>query len=99
MAVRDNVSQTTQSSKPDDQTTIPYHLDTWPATPVEAKHDNKPQGNRNFGALVLVAAIIPLPFLAGLITIIAYLSRSPLPPVALIMLGLIITLVLWLLLR
>src|SRR5260221_3262508 len=54
--------------------------------------------NRYFGALVLVAAIIPLPFLAALITIIAYLSPSPLPAVALIILGLIITLVLWLLL-
>jgi hypothetical protein len=64
--------------------------------------------NRYFGALVLVAAIIPLPFLAALITIIAYLSPSPLPAVAffnwlgpsnmVIILGLIITLVLWLLL-
>src|SRR5260221_10246309 len=54
--------------------------------------------NRYFGALVLVAAIIPLPFLAALITIIAYLSPSPLPAVAFIILGLIITLVLWLLL-
>jgi hypothetical protein len=54
------------------------------------------------------AAIIPLPFLASLITIIAYLSPSPLPAVAfftwlgpsnmvIIILGLIITLVLWLL--
>ena len=64
--------------------------------------------NRYFGALVLVAAIIPLPFLAALITIIAYLSPSPQPAVAffnwlgpsnmVIILGLIITLVLWLLL-
>src|SRR5258708_36927781 len=63
--------------------------------------------NRYFGALVLVAAIIPLPFLAALITIIAYLSPSPQPAVAffnwlgpsniVIILGLIITLVLWLL--
>ena len=56
------------------------------------------RGNRYFGALVLVAAIIPLPFLAALITIITYLSTSPLPAGALIILGLIITLVLWLLL-
>lgn len=65
-------------------------------------------GNRYFGALVLVAAIIPLPFLAALITIIVYLSPSPLPPVAffnwlgpsniVIILGLIITLIVWLLL-
>ncbi len=64
--------------------------------------------NRYFGALVLVATIIPLPFLAALITIIAYLSPSPQPAVAffnwlgsgnmVIILGLIITLVLWLLL-
>src|SRR5260370_33326544 len=64
--------------------------------------------NRYFGALVLVAAIIPLPFLAALITIISYLSPSPQPAVAffnwlgpsniVIILGLIITLVLWLLL-
>jgi len=64
--------------------------------------------NRYFGALVLVAAIIPLPFLAALITVIAYLSPSPQPAVAfvnwlgpstiVIILGLIITLVLWLLL-
>jgi hypothetical protein len=66
------------------------------------------RGNRYFGALVLVAAIIPLPFLAALITIIAYLSPSPLPAVAffnwlgpgnmVIILGLIITLIAWLLL-
>src|SRR5258708_8458284 len=66
------------------------------------------RSNRYFGALVLVAAIIPLPFLAALITIIAYLSPSPQPAVAffnwlgpsniVIILGLIITLVLWLLL-
>ena len=66
------------------------------------------RGNRYFGALVLVAAIIPLPFLAALITIIIYLSPSPLPAVAffnwlgpsnlVIMLGLIITLSAWLLL-
>lgn len=66
------------------------------------------RGNRYFGALVLVAAIIPLPFLAALITVIAYLSPSPQPAVAfvnwlgpgniVIILGLIITLVLWLLL-
>jgi hypothetical protein len=65
-------------------------------------------GNRYFGALVLVAAIIPLPFLAALITIVAYLSPSPLPAGAfftwlgpgniVIILGLIITLVLWVLL-
>ena len=66
------------------------------------------RGNRYFGALVLVAVIIPLPFLAALITVIAYLSPSPQPAVAfvnwlgpgniVIILGLIITLVLWLLL-
>ena len=60
-------------------------------------------GNRYFGALVLVAAITPLPFLAGLITIIVYLLPSPLPAVAffnrtiVIILGLIITLSAWLL--
>ncbi|HKF35745.1 MAG TPA: hypothetical protein VKB35_02495, partial [Ktedonobacteraceae bacterium] len=60
-------------------------------------------GNRYFGALVLVAAITPLPFLTGLITIIVYLLPSPLPAVALfnrtivIILGLIITLSAWLL--
>ncbi len=32
--------------------------------------------NRYFGALVLLAAIIPLPFFAALITIILYLSPS-----------------------
>ncbi len=61
--------------------------------------------NRYFGALVLVAAIIPLPFLAALITIIAYLSPAPPPAGAffdslgpgnmVVILGLIITLVLW----
>lgn len=66
------------------------------------------RGNRYFGALVLVAAIIPLPFFAALITIIVYLSPSPLPAVAffnwlgpsnmVILLGLIITLSAWLLL-
>ena len=64
--------------------------------------------HRYFGALVLVAAISPFPFLAALITIIVYLSPSPHPAVAfftwlgpssmVILLGLIITLVLWLLL-
>jgi len=88
MVARGNVSQTTHSSK--------------------LKDDDKPTGNRYFGALVLVAAIIPLPFLAALITIIAYLSPSPQPAVAfvnwlgsgntVIILGLFITLVLWLLL-
>ncbi len=88
MAARGNVSQTTQSSKP--------------------KDDDKTKGNRYFGALVLVATIIPLPFFAALFTIIAYLSPSPLPAVAfftwlgpgnmVIILGLIITLVPWLLL-
>jgi hypothetical protein len=69
----------------------------------------KPMGNRYFGALVLLAAFIPLPFLAALITLIVYLSPSSLPAVAffnwlgpsnivIIILGLIITLVLWLLL-
>jgi hypothetical protein len=88
MAVRANVSQTTQFIKP--------------------KDDDKPKGNSYFGALVLVAAIIPLPFLAALITIIAYLSPSPQPAGAfftwlgpsnmVIIFGLLITLVLWLLL-
>ncbi len=88
MAAIGNVSQTTYSSK--------------------SKDDDKPTGNRYFGALVLVAAIIPLPFLAALITIIAYLSPSPQPAVAffnwlgpsniVIILGLIITLIVWLLL-
>ncbi len=65
-------------------------------------------GNRYFGGLILVAAITPLPFLAALITIIIYLSPSPLPAEAffnwlgpsnrVILLGLIITLVLWFLL-
>jgi len=58
--------------------------------------------------LYSLAAIIPLPFLTALITIIVYLSPSSLPTVAffnwlgssnmVIILGLIITLVLWLLL-
>ncbi len=66
------------------------------------------RGNRYFGALVLVAAITPLPFLAALITIIVYLSPSPLPAGAfftwlgtssiVIILGLIITLSAWFLL-
>jgi len=91
--------------------------------------DYKPTGNRYFGALVLLAVIIPLPFLAALITIIVYLSPSSLPSPAasapnnlyslilnidlnqfvvfinwlgasnmVIILGLIITLALWLLL-
>ena len=70
--------------------------------------DHKPVGNRYFGSLVLVAAIIPLPFLAGFITLLVYLSPSSLPEIALfqwlgssnlvIILGLIITLILWLLL-
>jgi hypothetical protein len=109
MAARSNVSQTTHSSKPGDQTSTPNHPDTSPTSPEEPKQGGKQTGDRYFGALVLVAAIIPLPFLAALITIIAYLSPSPLPAVAfftwlgpsnivIIILGLIITVVLWLLL-
>jgi hypothetical protein len=99
MATSSNVSQTTQSG----QTGSSGTSATLP------KDNYKPMGNRYFGALVLLAAFIPLPFLAALITLIVYLSHSPEPAVAffnwlgpgnivIIILGLIITLVLWLLL-
>jgi hypothetical protein len=91
MAASSNVSQATHQRQPSGQTATPGYSD-----------------NTYFGALVLLAAIIPLPFLAALITIIVYLSPSSLPTVAffnwlgssnmVIILGLIITLVLWLLL-
>ncbi len=71
------------------------------------QHEDKSTG-RYFPALVLVAAILPLPFLAALITIIAYLTPYPLPKGdfftslgpgnMVVILGLIITLVLWFLL-
>lgn len=71
----------------------------------------KPEDNRYLGALVLVAGISPLPFFAAFITLIVYLiyfSPTSKPGVGLfqwlgssilvIILGLVITLVLWLLL-
>jgi hypothetical protein len=95
MAASINVSQTTQ-------TATPGNSGTSPTSPEETKDDYKPKGNRYFGALVLLAAIIPLPFLAALITIIVYLSPSSFQwlgaSTMVIILGLIITLVLWLLL-
>ena len=108
MAASSNVSQTTQPGQPGGQTAKPGNSGTSPTSPEETKDDYKPTGNRYFGALVLLAAIIPLPFLAALITLIVYLSPSSLPEVAffqwlgssnlVIILGLIITFVLWLLL-
>ncbi len=108
MAAKGNVSQTTHSTKPGDQTSTPIHSDICPTSPEEAKQGGKQTGNRYFGALVLVAAISPFPFFAALFTIIAYLSPAPPPAGAffdslgpgnmVIILGLIITLVLWLLL-
>jgi hypothetical protein len=108
MAVSSIDSQTTQPSQPGGQTATPGISGTSPTSPEETKDDYKPTGNRYFGALVLLAAIIPLPFLAALITLIVYLSPSSLPEVAffqwlgssnlVIILGLIITFVLWLLL-
>jgi hypothetical protein len=108
MVVSSNVSQTTQPRQPGGQTATPGNSGTSPTSPEETKDNYKPTGNRYFGALVLLAVIIPLPFLAALITLIAYLSPSSLPEVAffqwlgssnlVIILGLIITFVLWLLL-
>jgi hypothetical protein len=101
MAASINVSQPTQPWQPG-------YSGTNPTSPQETEDNYKPRGNRYFGALVLLAAFIPLPFLAALITLIAYLSPSSLPEVAffqrlgssnlVIILGLIITFVLWLLL-
>jgi hypothetical protein len=94
MATSSNVSQTPQPGQPGGQTATPGTNPT--------SDDYKPTGNRYFGALVLLAAIIPLPFLAALITIIVYLSPSSFQwlgaSAMVIILGLIITLVLWLLL-
>lgn len=45
----------------------------------EIKDDDKTTGGRYLGALVLVAGITPLFFLAALVTVIVYLSLSPLP--------------------
>jgi hypothetical protein len=108
MAVSSIDSQTTQPRQPGGQAATPGISGTSPTSPEETKDDYKPTGNRYFGALVLLAAIIPLPFLAALITLIVYLSPSSLPEVAffqwlgssnlVIILGLIITFVLWLLL-
>jgi len=108
MAVCSIDSQTTQPRQPGGQAPTPGISDTSPTSLEETKDDYKPTGNRYFGALVLLAAIIPLPFLAALITLIVYLSPSSLPEVAffqwlgssnlVIILGLIITFVLWLLL-
>jgi hypothetical protein len=97
MAASSNVSQITQPGQPGGQTAKPGNSGTSPTS-----DDYKPTGNRYFGALVLLAAIIPLPFLAALITIIVYLSPSSFQwlgaSAMVIILGLIITLVLWLLL-
>lgn len=97
MAASSNVSQTTQTGQSGGQTATPGNSGTSPTS-----DDYKPTGNRYFGALVLLAAIIPLPFLAALITIIVYLSPSSFQwlgaSTMVIILGLIITLVLWLLL-
>jgi hypothetical protein len=94
MATSSNVSQTPQPGQLGGQTATPGTNPT--------SDDYKPTGNRYFGALVLLAAIIPLPFLAALITIIVYLSPSSFQwlgaSAMVIILGLIITLVLWLLL-
>ena len=102
MAASSNVSQITQPGQPGGQTAKPGNSGTSPTSPEETKDDYKPTGNRYFGALVLLAAIIPLPFLAALITIIVYLSPSSFQwlgaSAMVIILGLIITLVLWLLL-
>ena len=68
MAASSNDSQTNQPRQPGNS-------GTRPTSPEETKDGYKPTGNRYFGALVLVATIIPLPFLAALITIIAYLSK------------------------
>src|SRR5438876_10340387 len=108
MAVSSIDSQTTQPKHLGGQAATPGISGTSPTSPEETKDDYKPTGNRYFGALVLLAAIIPLPFLAALITLIVYLSPSSLPEVAffqwlgssnlVIILGLTITFVLWLLL-
>jgi hypothetical protein len=104
MAAMSPVSQITGQIQTGEQTTTPgYSVNS------STSDDYKPAGNRYFGALVLLAAFIPLPFLAALITLLVYLSHSPLPTVTffnwllpgnivIIILGLIITLVLWLLL-
>ncbi len=95
MAASSNDSQTNQPRQPGNS-------GTRPTSPEETKDGYKPTGNRYFGALVLLAAIIPLPFLAALITIIVYLSPSSFQwlgaSAMVIIFGLIITLVLWLLL-
>jgi len=97
MAASSNFSKTAQTGQPGGQTATPGNSGTSPTS-----DDYKPTGNRYFGTLVLLAAIIPLPFLAALITIIVYLSPSSFQwlgaSAMVIILGLIITLVLWLLL-
>jgi hypothetical protein len=97
MAASTNVSPITQPGQPAGHTATPGNDNS-----SLTSDDYKPTGNRYFGALVLLAAIIPLPFLVGLITIIVYLSSSffqgPGASIMMIILGLIITLVLWLLL-
>src|SRR6266566_2982966 len=97
MATSNKVSPVTHPGKPGGQTATPSYSSTSPTA-----DDYKPTGNRYFGALVFLAAIIPLPFLAALITIIVYLSPSSFQWLGantmVIILGLIITLVLWLLL-
>ena len=108
MVASSNVSQTTLTGQPGGQTATPGYSGTNPTSPQETKDNYKPKDNRYFGALVLLAAFIPLPFLAALITLIAYLSPSSIPEVPffqwlgssnlVIILGLIITFVLWLLL-
>jgi hypothetical protein len=45
----------------------------------KTKQDGKLTKQRYFAALTLVAAVIPIPFLTALVTIIVYLSLSPFP--------------------
>ena len=49
-----------------------------PQTTDSNKKGGKSTGQRYFAALTLVGAVIPIPFLTTLVTIIVYLSPSPL---------------------
>ncbi|HXL37341.1 MAG TPA: hypothetical protein VN954_09105 [Ktedonobacteraceae bacterium] len=97
MVVSNKVSPITQPGQSGKQTAAHGNPSTNPTLDCY-----KPKGIRYFGALVLLASIIPLPFFVGLITIIVYLSSSffqgPGASTMVIIFGLIITLVLWLLL-
>ena len=98
-----NVPQTALNGQPNGRTAI--SISSGPSSPLD---DYQPKVNSYSGGLVLLAAFIPLPFFAALITLIAYLSPSSVPEVAflqwlgssnlVIIIGLIITIVLWLLL-